>query len=208
MINQQRELEMSSENLKLWESVQKTNPAATKRVSQRGGFTAIDAYSQIMAATEQFGPYGKGWGFKQIDLDFSLSANGLVIFKGLFFFPGGEFPMINSVEFSGKRIDSEFAKKVETDSITKCLSRLGFNADVFMGRFDDSRYVEQITAEINMKAQEEAWRKHVEQLATRLSQCKTIEALQQFWIGLNKDEHKALTEAKDAKKSELQEEAA
>ena len=50
--------------MKLWKAVCTTDPDATKRVNQRGGFTAIDAYSQIMAATKQFGPVGKGWGWE------------------------------------------------------------------------------------------------------------------------------------------------
>ena len=40
-----------------------------------------------------------------------------------------------------KMVDADFAKKIETDALTKALSKLGFNADVFMGRFDDTKYV-------------------------------------------------------------------
>ena len=46
-------------------------------------------------------------------------------------------------------VDADFAKKIETDALTKALSKLGFNADVFMGRFDDHKYVEEINAEFN-----------------------------------------------------------
>jgi uncharacterized short protein YbdD (DUF466 family) len=44
-------------------------------------------------------------------------------------------------------VDADFAKKMETDALTKVLSKMGFNADVFMGRYDDNKYVEQMTRE-------------------------------------------------------------
>ena len=50
-------------NLAIWNAVCRTDPKHTKRVNQRGGFTAIDAQYQIMEATRQFGPIGQGWGY-------------------------------------------------------------------------------------------------------------------------------------------------
>ena len=37
--------------------------------------------------------------------------------------------------------DHDALKKAGTDALTKCLSYLGFNADIFMGKFDDNKYV-------------------------------------------------------------------
>ena len=50
-------------NTRIWDQVSKTDPAHTKKVNQRGGFTAISAHYQIMRATEVFGPVGIGWGY-------------------------------------------------------------------------------------------------------------------------------------------------
>ena len=47
------------------------------------------------------------------------------------------------------KIDDNFAKKLETDTLTKALSKLGFNADIFLGKFDDIRYVEDLNKEFN-----------------------------------------------------------
>ena len=50
-------------NLKLWKTVEKTNPEHTKACGFGARkFTAIDAQYQFMNATEQFGPFGVGWG--------------------------------------------------------------------------------------------------------------------------------------------------
>ena len=134
-------------NLELWDSVQETNPADTKKVSFGRKFTAIDAYSQIKRATDVFGPYGSLWGIKSIVHTFVPNTN-MVMGEAQFFYtpvgsPNGEFPVTSSILYISEKgkIDDEFAKKLETDMITKALSRLGFNADVFMGKFDDNRYV-------------------------------------------------------------------
>ena len=46
-------------------------------------------------------------------------------------------------------VDADFAKKIETDALTKALSKLGFNADVFMGLYDDHKYVQMMDEEFN-----------------------------------------------------------
>ena len=139
-------------NLDLWSKVEKTNPAYTKKANVKGNrITSIAPQYQVMNATEQFGIYGKTWGFKSIELDYSIAEKGIIVFKGIFFFPDGEFPIINTIglykDNAQTKIDDDFAKKVETDALTKALSKLGFNADIFMGKFDDSRYVSDIAEE-------------------------------------------------------------
>jgi len=145
-------------NLELWEKVCKTDPAHTKSANVRGNkITAIAPQTQIMSATEQFGPYGLSWGFNDIQLDYSmLEKTGIVVFKGVFFYSTNDrkqdqFPIISSIsaykDGAMTKPDADFAKKVETDALTKALSKLGFNADVFMGKFDDHKYVAQLNAE-------------------------------------------------------------
>jgi hypothetical protein len=46
------------------------------------------------------------------------------------------------------KVDND-AKKIETDTLTKAISKLGFNADIFMGKFDDLRYIEEMNEEFN-----------------------------------------------------------
>lgn len=140
-------------NLELWNKVEKTNPKYTKNAKVGGrDITAISPQYQIMQVTEQFGVYGRTWGFKNITLSYDLVDKlNLVVFKGTFFFPNGEFEIINSCKLYMDRaltmVDDNFAKKIETDALTKAISKLGFNADIFMGKFDDVRYVEEMKNE-------------------------------------------------------------
>lgn len=126
------------DNMALWNAVCTTAKEDTKHVNARGGYTAICAQSQVMAATKLFGPLGIGWGFKDEQI---FAIDGTIIYQAIFWYihegRAGEFPMSSSIKAS---ID-DAVKKVCTDSITKALSRIGFNADVFMGKFDDNKYV-------------------------------------------------------------------
>lgn len=139
-----------SENMRIWSAVEKTNPAHTKQVNQRGGFTAISANYQIMRATEVFGPVGEGWGY---DCGEPIFQDTLMIVPVTLWHSGDRTktfgPMFGCEEWKDKngRVDSDAPKKATTDAITKLLSHLGFNADVFLGRFDDQKYVQQVTRE-------------------------------------------------------------
>ena len=132
-----------SENMKLWDSVCETDPGTTKEVNFGRKFTAIDAYAQIKRATEIWGPYGGVWGLTDISHT-PVEGTTMMLVSSWFKYPEGKFPITSSIFFMSEKgsTDDDFAKKVETDLITKALSRLGFNADVFMGKFDDNRYVQ------------------------------------------------------------------
>ncbi len=139
-------MESKKNKLKLGKSVEKTNPNYTKPAKIGGkNITSISPQYQIKQVTEQFGVYGEMWGFKHITLSFDLLEKyDVVWFKGVFFFPNGEFEIINSCKMHMDRdknmIDGDFAKKIETDTLTKAISKLGFNADIFLGKFDDIKY--------------------------------------------------------------------
>lgn len=135
-------------NLALWKAVEKTDPRHTKKVNQRGGFTAISAHYQVLQATEQFGPVGIGWGYVNHP---PIWQDDLVIVPVTIWHGSRDNsfgPVYGGAEWRSKgRLDSDAPKKAATDGLTKALSHLGFNADVFLGRFDDNKYVEQLEAE-------------------------------------------------------------
>lgn len=141
--------------MKLWDAVEKTNPAYTKKAKIGGmSITAVAPQYQIKNATEQFGPYGVKWGFKDIEFNYSLVESlKLIVFKGTFFCPDGECVIGNSckafMDRDCKMVDADFAKKLETDALTKVLSKMGFNADIFMGRYDDTKYVNSMKEEFS-----------------------------------------------------------
>ena len=140
-------------NLELWNKVERTNPKYTKKANVKGNnITAIAPQYQIKNVTEQFGSYGSTWGFKSLDFDYTLvDSLGLVVLHAIFYYPSGEFPIKNAqnifIDNAKTKIDDNFAKKLETDTLTKAISKLGFNADIFMGLFDDVKYLAEVTKE-------------------------------------------------------------
>jgi len=143
--NEVKAKDQENSNMALWLRVEKTNPKFTKHIAYgQRKFTAIAAYYQIKMATQIWGPYGSTWGLRNSELIIEkINNTDMALYKVTFFYPNGEFEIRNSIKVS----DDEFLKKLETDTLTKALSRLGFNADVFMGFFDDSRYVESLKKE-------------------------------------------------------------
>lgn len=141
-----------NDNMKLWDSVCETDPKTTKHINQRGGFTAIDAYSQIQKATEIFGPVGVGWGWHIEDVKElgGMAVVDLHFWHGTKDMTGGFGVIGQAALMQGKRgdqyPDNDCFKKAVTDAITKGLSYLGFNADVFLGKFDDNKYVAEMRA--------------------------------------------------------------
>lgn len=143
-------MEEQKDNLELWKKVEETNPNYTKNANVKGNkITSISPQFQIKNVTEQFGAYGKTWGLKDINYDYTLSqSHGLVVFHSKFYYPNGCFEVGNSISIymdnARTKVDDNFAKKLETDSLTKAMSKLGFNADIFMGKFDDQRYLNEM----------------------------------------------------------------
>ena len=161
------------DNMKLWQSVETTDPNFTKKVNQRGGFTAIGAQYQLRTATETFGPFGVGWGVRGETIE-KWEDVGLAVYQAhlwYYYKVNGhevselhEVPIHSSIKYhSNGRVDDDFFKKVATDALTKGLSKIGFNADVFMGKFDDNKYVNKLT---NMNG---TWKKEVSDKAKKLN---------------------------------------
>ena len=141
----------ASLNTTIWDAVYKTNPDDTKAVNFGRKFTAVDPYSQIRRATEQFGPAGIGWGWEVMEvvhLPTDQVALKIRLWHGSrdnFLEQWGQ----TSIYMDAKKTkpDNDCFKKATTDGLTKALSYLGFNADIFLGKFEDSKYVEQLKEE-------------------------------------------------------------
>lgn len=149
------------DNKSLWAMVEKTNPHHTKEVNLGRRFTAIDAHYQIMRATEVFGPCGQGWGIRDSQYQvLTLDANdphySLLQFTAQLWYiwdgKEGSFDISADIELfddtrNGWKRAEDTHKKVKTDAITKGLSWLGFNADVFLNKFADNKYVQRLKNE-------------------------------------------------------------
>lgn len=153
-----------SNNLALWASVERTDPDHVKPITGKAyQGTSPKPHYLIHKATGTFGPCGIGWGFVVEE----RIEDGAMIEPGFFekmhiakvklwYKLGdqrGEVEHIGGTVFSGKRkngtpfTDEDAPKKSVTDALVKALSMLGFAGDIFMGRYDDSKYVSELREE-------------------------------------------------------------
>lgn len=164
-----------TEHMKIWSEVEKTDPSFTKPFSRGGGFkgTATNATYLARKATEVFGPCGIGWGVEVVDEELMKGAplafgpDGMPVafdvihkvrVKLWYLLDGqrGEVVQFGQTTFVGKNkngffTDEEAPKKSLTDGMSKCLSLLGFAADIHLGRYDDNKYVSDLAQEFEQK---------------------------------------------------------
>ena len=147
---------MSNQNMKIWNFLSKTNPEFTKPFSKFGGktLTTIDPHYQIQMMTNAFGPVGKGWSY-QVEykyLDKLVFAEvSIQYFLDNKWYAFGPVSSVQSLAKKNGGLDDEAPKKAMTDAMTKAFSHLGMSADVFLGMFENNKYVEDLKKEFSQK---------------------------------------------------------
>lgn len=151
-------------NMSIWSQVDKTDFNFTKKIDygHLKGKTSITGQYFFKRATEVFGPIGQGWGYDILEerfdteLPLTTTEDGTVVYGkthtlkiALWYMrDGGKYHVVNYGHTpyilkakTGITVDREAPKKSLTDAIKKCLSMLGFSADIYLGEFEDQEYV-------------------------------------------------------------------
>ena len=139
------------ENFYIWDQVKHTNPKYTKPFTKFGGkeLTTIDPMYQIQVMTGIFGPVGKGWSYdvNYVYTDKNVFAEVKVRYKEKSnWFEYGPVSSVQALYKKNGGLDDEAPKKAMTDAMTKAFSHLGISADVFLGLFDNNKYVQEMKA--------------------------------------------------------------
>lgn len=163
-----KKAEPQSDNLAIWRALGKTDPAHTKGFKRAGGFTgtAIKPIWIVKMLTEQFGPCGKGWGIDPPSYQLVPGENReLLVYCTVTGWYVEEGERCQVVGVGGDKAityikaneqynrperwenDDEAFKKAFTDAVGNAFKFLGVGADVHMGMFEDSKYLEQTRAE-------------------------------------------------------------
>lgn len=149
----------------LWKRVEKTDPNYVKKISGRQykGDSPSANWLQ-MRATEVLGPCGHGWGWSvkkesviegpviQVEEKTGSVTRELLHVLTITFWTvidgeRGEYDAIGQTRmlYQSRKgdfiFDEDAPKKSLTDAMTKAMSALGFAGDIFLGRFDDNKYV-------------------------------------------------------------------
>lgn len=149
-----------SDNLALWHQVEKTPPNQTKPITGKPyKGNSPKPYWLVHRATETFGPCGIGWGFEILNERVEEGSAGdrvhIAHIRVWYKWNGerGQVEHIGQTMLAGKNkngpyTDEDAPKKSVTDGLTKALSMIGFAGDIFMGRYDDSKYVADLNEEV------------------------------------------------------------
>lgn len=163
---------MENNHMNLWQSVFKTDPSAVKAITGKSyQGSSPKPYWLIEQATKRFGACGIGWGievvkesFQQVSPDDWLHTAIVRVWyvydgnRGAIEQAGGTKAAYKTS--SGKiMVDEDAAKKSITDGMVKCLSMIGFAGDIFSGRWDDSKYVQEVGQHFKEEKQKEQQQK-------------------------------------------------
>ena len=141
---------MKQNNMSIWDQLSKTDPKYTKPFNSKFGknLTTTDPMYQIMKMTDMFGPVGEGWTYdvKYNYADMCIFAELKIGWRKNINEPFNWYGPVCAVNplYQRDKLDDEAPKKAMTDALTKAFSHLGVSADVFLGMFDDNKYVEQM----------------------------------------------------------------
>ena len=165
-----------TDNMKLWNSSNKTDPKYVKQVSFGRKFSAIDAHSQIMKMTELFGPVGEGWSYEcEHSFHDNFAVCDVAVWHGERANIFGPVRGLAEIKSAKGRIDHDASKKAMTDALTKALSHLGLNADVFLGMFDSNKYVQQREKEEAAGSKEDNDKAWLTKVLLRMTEADTVD---------------------------------
>ena len=176
-----------SDKTELWENLRRVNPSFVKRVKIGSReFHSIDATYKIGLLTKVLGPIGEGWGYRCRRRTLKVDEEILAIVDVLawrrvsgdrvYWGPVTGCAKILGVKkdsgrIVGKYLDTDAFKKALTDALTKAFSHLGLGADVFMGKYDDDKYVQAEMARFDDET------KYVARIKVALKSAGTVEKL-------------------------------
>lgn len=175
---------MTDKNMTLWNSVKTIDSRYTKQARVGGQqITSFSLQSVVMMATEQFGKFGKGWGYEvqterfdegvviqpmvtheNGDIQTEVKEITHTLLISFWYMDSGDkitcpiqaghTPYISRTKY-GPSHDGEYYKKTLADAIKKSLSMLGFGADIFLGLMDDAHYQQVLESEKHLQAASE-----------------------------------------------------
>lgn len=211
---------MNRDNLKLWEAHEDIDPKFTKAITGRDyGGTSPNPQYVIKCLTDLFGPVGIGFGWRVIAEGFERFGDTSLHWcriefwhtdRANIFEAYGQTKAAYVTSKGTMRVDEDAPKKSLTDAIVKAASQIGIAANIFLGRWDDQKYVAEVNAEYRKEERAAPAPSAVEiQTAKEAAAAITdLPALAAWWKGLNAHmrhvaEHPEVIAAKDARKAEL-----
>ena len=147
-------------NLEIWDRFADIDPSYTKPITgkQYKGTSPNPQYV-IKCLTEVFGPVGVGFGWDVEREEFTPIGDEILHWCRIRFWHTDRANGFSSYgqtkalmkTRNGFMTDEDAPKKSLTDAIVKSASHVGIAANIFLGRWDDSKYVDAVREEYRAK---------------------------------------------------------
>lgn len=149
-------------NLDLWEAHADIDPKYTKAITGKAyKGTSPNPQYVIKCLTEMFGPVGQGFGWEVLSEAFTPLGDEILHWCRIRFWHTkrehyyeayGQTKALMKTR-NGMMSDEDAPKKSLTDAIIKAASQLGIAANIFLGRWDDQKYVAEVDKEYRQDEQ-------------------------------------------------------
>lgn len=183
-------------NLDLWDSLSKTDPDFTKKAEGKGySCTAINPTYVYKKLTDRFGACGIGWGYEIAKKELITTNEEMLIFVEVDFWYvvdgvksspirgcGGDF-VVRKQKSGTSKSDDDALKKATTDALTNAAKMIGCSADVHLGMYEDSKYVNQLKAE--KVTPEKQLISQCSKIKEEILKTESLDALENYMLRLN-----------------------
>jgi hypothetical protein len=217
-------------NLDLWERFADIDPKFTKPITGKPyKGTSPNPQYIIRCLTEMFGPVGVGFGWEVTSEGFTPLGDEVLHWCRIRFWHGegkgfdayGQTKALMKTK-SGFMSDEDAPKKSLTDAIVKAASQIGVGSNIFLGRWDDQKYVAEVNREYRDEERAdkpdaldemEAFGKECAAAIEAIAALQSAQDLFAYWTKLNANRRDIAADAKviaakDKRKAELSEAAA
>jgi len=217
-----------SSNLDLWDMFADIDPKFTKPITGKPyKGTSPNPQYIIRCLTEMFGPVGVGFGWEVTAEGFTPLGDEVLHWCRIRFWHGngkgfdayGQTKALMKTK-SGFMADEDAPKKSLTDAIVKAASQIGVGANIFLGRWDDQKYVAEVNREFRDEERAEqkpdpitdmeTFRAEVNAAVYAMGIQPTVDALTTCWRTFSKavQEDASVIAAAKKRKAELMKDAA
>ena len=206
-----------TDNLRHWDRFADIDPKFTKAITGKAyKGTSPNPQYVIKCLTEIFGPVGEGFGWEVVREDFTPLGDEILHWCRIKFWHTDRSNAFDSYgqtkalmkTKNGLMSDEDAPKKSLTDAVIKAASHVGIASNIFLGRWDDQKYVAEINAEFRGQERAKAGPSPTDLAVSAVDACRTIEDLQDVWANhgtMHDNAH--FRRAVNAKKRQLQEAA-
>lgn len=149
----QSRLDREKQNMAVWNALRTPDRQYVKHCKfGKREFHTVDAQYTFERATNKWGPYGMLWRlvpeteeWREITVDDRVSLMLSATFEYKIPMGGTSWAEGSFRESADQKFThgDDTSKKVRTALISKALSRIGVNADIYMGKWDDDGYASQ-----------------------------------------------------------------